>query len=161
MDTLRRHPSFACAAPAPAPNPITRRVETYEFVVPGPPVSAQANDRAARRNWQRAIQFAAMPVVPRQPPFMQPNVRLTVVFLTHGIRMDLDNLIKPIQDGLQGMFYPNDRLISDVDGHRRSFSDLTTSDVGRLPALLQRVYNAGDECVYIRLEAGRQLEELL
>jgi hypothetical protein len=134
-------------------------VEVYEFVVPGPPVSAQANDRVSGRRWQERVRFEAIAVAPARPPFVRPDVHLTLVHLCEDGRVDLDNVLKPVQDRLEKMFYPNDRLISDVDAHRRSFHDQI--DVSGFSPVLRAAYGAGNECVYIRLEAGRRLEELL
>lgn len=134
-------------------------MDVYEFVVPGPPVSARANDRVSHRGWRQRVRFAAIAVAPARPPFVRPDVRLTLVHLCDDKRIDLDNVLKPLQDGLETMFYPNDRLISDVDVHRRSFRD--EIDVSGFSPLLRAAFGAGQECVYVRLEAGRRLEELL
>ncbi len=51
-------------------------------------------------------------------------VRLRVTHYCETIAGDVDNLMKPIQDALQGIVYRNDRQISDVTGRRRQIDGL-------------------------------------
>ena len=121
-------------------------------------MSAQTNHRAARRRWQQRVQHAAIQSGPKILPFFDSNVHLTLVHLVDETELDVDNIIKPIQDGLELMFYFDDIAVTDVDIHRRPFSGLETS---AFPPLLQQALDAREECVYVRIESDRRLEDLL
>jgi hypothetical protein len=134
-------------------------VPSYEFVVPGRPVSVQGRSRAARRDWTEKVQVAAIRNSPATPPFFEPGVRLTLVHLCLLGPIDADNIIKPIQDALEGIFYPDDRVITDVDSHRRMMKERGL--VARLPPILLAAWMAGRECVYVRVQTSIPLEAYL
>ena len=56
---------------------------------------------------------------PRDQPPLIGAVGLQVTFYRESELGDVDNLLKPIQDALQGIVYHNDRQISDVTARRR------------------------------------------
>ncbi len=73
--------------------------------------------------------------------------------------VDIDNIIKPIQDALVGVVYEDDVLITDVDAHRRPLTG--TFDLTRCPSLLIQGVVAGEECVYVRVCTSRSMEDYL
>src|SRR5437879_3778581 len=86
----------------------------FEFTVPGPPVSHQSRNKAklgARRKVGRAaaaLRWLAAPLT--------AAVRVSVTYYHEGpaVRIDNDNMVKPIQDALIGLAYEDDRLITDT-----------------------------------------------
>jgi crossover junction endodeoxyribonuclease RusA len=52
------------------------------------------------------------------------RVGLRVTYYCEAIVGDVDNLVKPIQDALQGIAYRNDRQISEVTGRRWKIDNL-------------------------------------
>jgi len=129
----------------------------FEFVVPGRPVSTQERDRGRYQAWKRRIRSHAELMYPRPPAGVR--LRLTVVFLCGPCLIDVDNLIKPIQDALGGWAYRDDKQVTDVDIHRRSLHEKLNSE--RLPALLIDAWQMRTECVYVRGEEARPLEVYL
>ncbi len=134
-------------------------MESYEFVIPGRPVSVRANDRAAHRLWVEHVKDEATLHAPVVPVFWEPTVRLTIVFFCEPELIDVDNVIPPIQNALEPLFYPDDRLVCDVECHRRTWDDDVDPD--RLPCLLREHWRERRQCVYVRVEETRKLEELL
>jgi Holliday junction resolvase RusA-like endonuclease len=135
-------------------------VESYEFLLSGRPMSVHAKNTAAREAWRERVKIAAIIASPGLPPFTQTSVRLTIVFLSHErAKLDVDNVIKPIQDALTLAFYADDEVVSDVDAHRRTWTD--PGDAELLPDLLKAPWKERRECVYVRVEETRPLEELL
>ena len=63
--------------------------------------------------------------------------------------VDIDNIIKPIQDALVGLGYIDDILVIDVESRRRPLAG--TYDVGRCTDQLLQGIATGGECVYVRL----------
>ena len=73
--------------------------------------------------------------------------------------VDVDNIIKPIQDALDGLIYEGDAKVTDVESHRRSLRDVF--DVVRLPELLLVGLESAQECVYIAVSESHPLEDYL
>jgi hypothetical protein len=92
-------------------------------------------------------------------PIQDANLQLTLVYLCDDYPPDTDNIIKPIQDALVGLVYKDDRLVSDVDSHRRFLSD--PIDITNLPSLLQDGVFRGQECVYVKVSESQALEKYL
>jgi crossover junction endodeoxyribonuclease RusA len=71
-----------------------------EFVVLGPPVSHQTNDRSNLRAWQNSVRIEAAKVW-TQPP-LTGKLKLVVINFHEGDKppLDDDNMVKPIRDAL-------------------------------------------------------------
>ena len=75
------------------------------------------------------------------------------------VRMDNDNMIKPIQDALIGLVYTDDRWITDTRVRR---SDLNGSfRVKYMSLVLAEGFHRGQEFLYIKVEDAPNHEELL
>lgn len=140
-------------------NAITSRtVPSFDFLIHGRPVSVQSSRRGVYQEWKRLVRaeaekrWAGRPVV-------EAAVRLTIVFLCYEVAIDVDNVVKPIQDALTGVVYADDEWVTDVDSHRRFFTDAI--DLDRLPPLLVGAVVEASECVYVRVEPALPLEEYL
>jgi crossover junction endodeoxyribonuclease RusA len=135
-------------------------VQSYEFVIPGRPASVHARNRNAYREWKESVEREANRVSPGTFPFTDFDARLTIVFVS-GARspIDVDNVIKPIQDALAGVFYGDDEMVSDVAAHRREWADEVPDD--RFPELLRAAWKAKEDCVYIRVQRTAKLGDLL
>ena len=72
--------------------------------------------------------------------------------------LDIDNIVKPIQDALIGVALDDDSQISDLVVRRRPLS--TTFALERLTPTLASAVDTGDECIYVRIEAAPAAEEL-
>src|SRR5262245_6739974 len=87
----------------------------FEFTVPGPPVSNQSRNKAKLEAWRRSVRDAAA----RRwgtAAALEVRLKITVCYYHEGVavRMDNDNMVKPIQDALNGLVYQDDRLITDT-----------------------------------------------
>lgn len=129
----------------------------FEFLIPKRPVSLQTRQRSKLQNWQAFVRAEASKTWVGTP--YSGNVHLTLVYLYDTDPVDTDNIIKPIQDGLIGLVYDDDSLVTDVDAHRRSLSD--TFEVALCPLLLLRGIRSGSECVYVRIGSAKALESYL
>jgi crossover junction endodeoxyribonuclease RusA len=133
----------------------------FEFTVDGPPVSHQTRNTARLRMWQQTVRVAA---TRRWPAGTQPvteRLRFTVTYYHDGVsvRIDNDNLIKPIQDALNGLVYEDDRQITDT--HVRK-TDLNGSfRVRGMSPVLAEGFCRGNEFLYVRVELAPGHEELI
>lgn len=130
---------------------------SFEFVVPGRPASQNASDRAKYQAWKRRVREHAERSSPIPPTVIR--VRLTVVYLCGYAPMDVDNVLKPVQDALVGWAYRDDVQVTDVDAHRRSLR--ARVELQRLPMLLRQAWLVGGECIYVRGEEAQSLETYL
>jgi Holliday junction resolvase RusA-like endonuclease len=96
---------------------------------------------------------------PTDPPLDIP-ISIVVVYYHEGetIRLDNDNMLKPIQDAMNGHIYVSDRLVvtaraskTPVDGPYR---------VRRMSQVVADAFVRGDEFIYVRIE-GVASNELL
>jgi crossover junction endodeoxyribonuclease RusA len=127
-----------------------------EFCIDGPPVSQQANSTARLREWKQRVRSAAERAISRLgPPYTGP-VRLTIQHFYDGEKpiLDGDNMLKPIQDALQGLVYVNDRQVrsSECDQLKidRPFSMPGVSAVLALSLI------EGREFVHIKVDFPRE-----
>ena len=135
-------------------------VQRFEFLIPGRPVSVHARGTAAYHAWKETVALAAIDKWPGTFPFRNFDAHLTIVFVgEERSRIDVDNVIKPIQDAFTGLFYGDDEMVSDVSVHRRRWED-EVADEG-LPRLLRNAWVERIDCVYIRMQTTPRLRELL
>src|SRR5436853_4658493 len=87
----------------------------FEFTVPAPPVAHQSRNRALLEAWRQLVREEA---AKRWGPAaaMTGNLKITISYYHEGmsVRIDNDNMVKPIQDALIGLVYSDDRLITDT-----------------------------------------------
>lgn len=138
-------------------------METFEFLVPGRPVSQQGKNRSKRRSkdeWKAFVCECALQEWEGTPVYDE-TLRFTLVYLCEDRKNmpDINNIIKPVQDALIGLIYLDDNLIVDVQGHLRMADDVIA--VTELPALLQDVIVTGTDCLYVRVDSSPKLGDLL
>lgn len=133
----------------------------FEFTVDGPPISHQTRNPARLRAWQQTVRAAAshrwltgtLPVTDR--------LQFMVTYYHDGVsvRIDNDNLVKPIQDALNGLIYEDDRQITDTIVRK---TDLNGSfRVRGMSLVLAEGFCRGNEFLYVRIELAPGHEELI
>lgn len=88
----------------------------FEFTVAGPPISYQTRRSLRLQLWKQTVYTAARWRWPTGAPPLQVPLKLTVCYYHDGVsvRIDNDNMLKPIQDALIGLVYEDDRQITDI-----------------------------------------------
>jgi Holliday junction resolvase RusA-like endonuclease len=123
-------------------------------------MSLQTNSRPRFQAWKDQVRAQAAKVWAGRRILSEGDFHLTIVHLHHGVStLDVDNIIKPIQDALEGVVLSNDKLVSDVESHRRMAGGQFES--ARLPELLMAALDSSRDCVYVRLADAAKLEDLL
>ena len=130
----------------------------FDFLIPRRPVSLQTRNRTNLSAWKSYVQREAAKTWSGSPYFGE-DIQLTLVYLYERDPVDIDNIVKPIQDALIGLVYEDDVLISDLESHRRPIAG--TFDLTRCPNALIQGILSNKECVYVRVSAPRILEEYL
>jgi crossover junction endodeoxyribonuclease RusA len=133
----------------------------FEFIVEGPPVSHQTHNRARLQEWREAVATAARNRWPADEKPVDERTGIVVTYYHDGpaVRMDNDNLIKPIQDALSGLIYEDDRIITDIAVRK---TDLNGEfRVRGMSPVLAEGFCVGKEFLHIRIEAAPHHGELL
>jgi crossover junction endodeoxyribonuclease RusA len=93
----------------------------WDFSVLGVPASVQAS-AARRRAWKAAVKIAAQQAWPTGEPPLARKVQIHITFYHDSTPLDVDNMLKPIQDALCGLVYDDDNQVSDTHGHLRDLN---------------------------------------
>jgi hypothetical protein len=127
-----------------------------EFVVDGEPISKQNPNRAgSKRRWQERVNAAARAALGGDiVPYGGELSVLVVYFFVGQTDRDLDNIAKPILDGMNHVVYHDDRQICHLV--LRKTEQAMMSGVKDLPVeVVTRLGRRGRESfVYIRIEDG-------
>ncbi len=133
----------------------------FEFVVAGPPVSQQARNRANLQAWKKSVREEAEKRWPQGQPPLTGTLRIIVVYYHEIVttRIDNDNMLKPIQDALNGLVYVDDRQITDTQVRKTNLDG--SFRVRGMSAVLAEGFCRGSEFIYVRVEASPDHAELL
>ena len=92
-------------------HPPTIVAPSFECVVVGRAVSAQARIRFGVRDWRSKVANAASEVWPQNRPPSSEAIEIRISEFCEDAVRDRDNLAKPILDALQGLVYADDRQV--------------------------------------------------
>nr|WP_255639523.1 RusA family crossover junction endodeoxyribonuclease [Deinococcus betulae] len=127
------------------------------MVLPRRPVSYNARGRPAYPNWKAYVAAEAKSLW-TYPTLNGQNYYFQIIYICHEDPVDVDNIIKPIQDALVNVVYSDDVSISDVSAHRRFTSESLHPD--DLPDALLDVMTGSlgvTDVVYLRLCEKRDI----
>jgi hypothetical protein len=91
----------------------------FDFVIEGPPVSHQTRNRARLRAWKQAVRIAAQGYWTAGDPPSGDDLTIVVTNFYATAAPDVDNIVKPIQDALNGLVYGDDHQITDCHTRKR------------------------------------------
>lgn len=127
----------------------------------GPPLSHQTRNKQRLAEWRAAVLAAARTGWPSQQAPLDQPLKLIVVYYHDrpAIKIDNDNLIKPIQDAMNGHLYLDDAQIVDTVIRKTAFDG--SFKVRRMSRILADAFVQGDEFLHIRIEAAPSHEVLI
>ncbi len=133
----------------------------FEFTVEGPPVSPQSPNRQRLEDWKTSVRNGAAVSWPAGETPSSDPLQIAVTYFHEGaaIRMDNDNMVKPIQDALAGLVYVNDNQITDT--HVRKTRLDGAFRVRGMSQILADAFCANKEFIHIRISAPPDHTELL
>lgn len=130
----------------------------FEFIIDGPPVSQQTRRRDRLRAWIAEVKQEAGKYCMKETPPTTTTVMLQIIYLYESVSVDVDNIIKPIQDALKGLIYVDDDQVTDVLIRKR---DLNGSFRVENPSrTLAEGFSRGNEFLYIVVEKSPDQEAL-
>jgi crossover junction endodeoxyribonuclease RusA len=133
----------------------------FEFTVLGPPLSHQTKNAQRLAEWRAAVLAAAQARWPPHDPPLAKAIEITLVYYHDRptVRIDNDNLIKPIQDALNGHIYEDDALITDT--HVRKTALDGSFKVRRMSRVLADAFVEGEEFLHIQIDRAPTHEDLM
>jgi Holliday junction resolvase RusA-like endonuclease len=122
----------------------------FEFVIPQRPVSQQARRQARVREWKEFVAHHAR-LAMREPRALAIDpIAISVLYVYDEAALDVDNVLKPIQDALIGVLLDDDSIVTDVEICRRWRG--TTFTIGMVTPVLASGLELGGEFVYVLLK---------
>ena len=97
-------------------------VMIFEFIIDGPPVSQQARRQQKLKAWKATVKQEADKYWTPQQQTRSGFVMLKVTYFYDSVDMDVDNIVKPIQDAIKGLAYIDDNQITDLLVRKRNLS---------------------------------------
>jgi crossover junction endodeoxyribonuclease RusA len=94
----------------------------FEFIVDGPPVSQQARRRERLRAWKVTVREEAEKYWSSERKVGVGAIMLQITYFYDSVAMDVDNIVKPIQDALIGLTYIDDTQVTDALVRKRDLS---------------------------------------
>lgn len=91
----------------------------FEFVIPQRPVSQQARRQSRLREWKEFVAEHARLAMNEPRELAADPVALRLLYVYEEAALDIDNILKPIQDALVGVLLEDDSVITDVEIRRR------------------------------------------
>ena len=131
----------------------------FEFIVIGVPVSHQTKNRTRLQAWRTQVRNAAQALWPPEAPPVTVHVRMRIVYYYDGAPLDIDNMLKPIQDALNGLVYEDDRQVSDLVVGKRSLNG--SYRVRGMSLALARGFVNGTDFIHVLVEEAPDHQELL
>ena len=121
-------------------------------------MSAQTHNANGLAAWKRQIRTAATTSWPAGQLTYTADVELRVTHYAEGRIADMDNLLRPIQDALQGIVYVNDRVVKDVAGNWRDIDGRFR--LRYIARSLAEAFSDGREFLHIRIWRASGQEDL-
>nr|WP_278003278.1 RusA family crossover junction endodeoxyribonuclease [Nodosilinea sp. TSF1-S3] len=119
----------------------------FEFIVDGPPVSQQTRRRERLRAWQSVVRQEAEKYWASGQSAVTGLVMLQVTYFYDSVAIDVDNIVKPIQDAIIGLAYIDDDQVTDVLVRKRNLSG--NFKVENMTSILAEGFSRGNEFLHV------------
>lgn len=119
----------------------------FEFIVDGPPVSQQTRRRQRLKDWKRTVRQEAEKYWSSEHKTATGLLMLQITYFYDSVAIDVDNIIKPIQDAIVGLAYVDDNQITDVLVRKRDLSG--NFKVENMTSILAEGFARGNEFLHI------------
>jgi len=122
--------------------------QPFEFIVQG--------TSTRRQDWKRKVATAARVAGAGQPPYpTSAGVQLRITYYYDSVApIDVDNMIKPIQDALIGLVYIDDCQVTDVLCRKREVPSAFVFH--RISDTLYNALTLYDDFVYVVLDQASE-----
>jgi hypothetical protein len=123
----------------------------FEFTVSGVPISHQSGNKKLLAAWRQQVRDSAAAQWGTAAQ-LAVHLRIAVTYFHEGAdaRIDTDNLVKPIQDALNGLVYCDDRLIVDAQIRKASIDEPIRARHCSL--ILLRAFHVGQPFIHVIID---------
>jgi Holliday junction resolvase RusA-like endonuclease len=129
----------------------------FEFTLKGPPVSNQTRNRQRLQQWKSDVSAAATAAW-QHPTASADDVAVTITYYYEDDSPDVDNIIKPIQDALNGIVFNDDDQVVDTKSRKRLING--SFRIRGASAVLLAGFADGDEFLHIKVDNAPDMEAL-
>ncbi|MDZ8087627.1 MAG: RusA family crossover junction endodeoxyribonuclease [Nostoc sp. DedQUE12b] len=122
----------------------------FEFIVDGPPVSQQARTRGkgnTLQDWKKTVRQEAEKYWSLEQKTATGLVMLQITYFYDSDQIDVDNIVKPIQDAIKGLAYVDDNQVSDLLVRKRNLSG--NFKIENMTSTLAEGFARGNEFLHI------------
>ncbi|MBN3880199.1 MULTISPECIES: RusA family crossover junction endodeoxyribonuclease [unclassified Nostoc] len=122
----------------------------FEFIVDGPPVSQQARKRGKGnrlQDWKKTVRQEAEKYWSSEQKTAAGLVMLQITYFYDSDQIDVDNIVKPIQDAIKGLAYVDDNQVSDLLVRKRNLSG--NFRIENMTSTLAEGFACGNEFLHI------------
>ncbi|MHC5776467.1 RusA family crossover junction endodeoxyribonuclease [Nostoc sp.] len=122
----------------------------FEFIVDGPPVSQQARKRGKGnrlQDWKKTVRQEAEKYWSSEQKTATGLVMLQITYFYDSVEIDIDNIVKPIQDAIIGLAYVDDDQVSDLLVRKRNLSG--NFRIENMTSILAEGFARGNEFLHI------------
>jgi crossover junction endodeoxyribonuclease RusA len=128
---------------------ITVRPILHSIKIVGSPASLQA--KQSRQSWKNSV-IKATKICVKKPLEDDWKLELQIDWFSHGRRNkpDVDNIIKPILDALNGILYADDSQVSNVSAKHHDLTNILHFHNEPIQ-LIQPLLEGNNEYVYVRV----------
>jgi Holliday junction resolvase RusA-like endonuclease len=130
----------------------------FEFTIQGPPVSNQTRNRARLQQWKQEVRAAAQERVENGTTAVADAVQITITYYYEGDSPDVDNIIKPIQDALNGLVFIDDAQVAETKSRKRPLNG--SYQIKGASGVLLQGFSAGIGFLHVRVESNVHNEVL-
>jgi hypothetical protein len=130
----------------------------WDFVVFGVPVSVQSKNSRSKTRWKTKVATAAQTAWPEDAPPLLEKLQIHITYFHDTAPLDVDNMLKLIQDALCGILCDDDDQIADIHGHIRDING--AYKIRGITTALAAGFSAGGPFVHVRVELPGDDEEL-
>ncbi|WP_156093263.1 RusA family crossover junction endodeoxyribonuclease [Planktothrix serta] len=119
----------------------------FEFIVDGPPVSQQTRRRERLREWKATVRQEAEKYWSSEQQTATGLVMLQITYFYDSVAIDVDNIVKPIQDSIIGLAYVDDGQVTDIIVRKRNLSG--NFKIENITSTLAEGFARGNEFLHI------------
>lgn len=129
-----------------------------EFIFNGPPLSLQSKNKAKKRNYMIMIAREATNSLPLEFTPTTDEVEIIITYYYESQAGDVDNIIKPIQDALNGVIYVDDAQVVDSRSRRKDING--SYKIRNVSAKILEGFSRGNDFIHVKIQRHTNDQEL-
>ncbi|MEA4975294.1 MAG: RusA family crossover junction endodeoxyribonuclease [Paludibacter sp.] len=121
-----------------------------EFIFNGPPLSLQSKNKAKKRNYKAMVANEATSVLPVGFTPTTDEVDITITYYYENQSGDVDNIIKPIQDSLNGIVYIDDSQVVEARSRRKDING--SYKIRSVSPKILEGFSRGNDFIHVKVQ---------